>query len=76
MTEIEAVSKLALAENHHFPSPPMAGVLIFSDFHPLGRGKEGGENHNMMVLRQPQMSIATGEAQRNPLPMTISSHFL
>jgi len=59
ITGLEAVSKLALAENHHFPSPPLAGVLIFSDFHPplARRGKEGGENHNMMVLRQPQVSI-------------------
>jgi len=36
-------------------SPALKGVLIFSDFHPplARRGKEGGENHNMMVLRQP-----------------------
>jgi len=56
MTVIEAVSKLALAENHHFSTPPLAGVLIFSDFHPplARRGKEDGENHNMMVLRQAQ----------------------
>jgi len=26
-------------------SPTLKGVLIFSDFHPSGRGKEGGENH-------------------------------
>jgi len=35
-------------------APPLKGVLIYSDFHPLGRGKEGDENHKMKVLRQPQ----------------------
>ncbi|MBP8040960.1 MAG: hypothetical protein KAZ36_03525 [Bacteroidales bacterium] len=38
-----AVAKLSLAENHHYPT--LKGVLIFSDFHPIGRGKEGDENH-------------------------------
>jgi len=34
----EAVSKIAFAENHHYPIPPVGGWLIFSDFHHLGKG--------------------------------------
>jgi len=33
-------------------TPALKGVLIFSDFHPLGWGKEGDENNKMKLLRQ------------------------
>jgi len=38
-------------------SPTLNGVLIFSDFHPLRREKEGDENHKMNLLRQPRTIV-------------------
>ena len=34
-------------------APVQKGVLIFSDFHPLWRGKEGDENLKMNLVKQP-----------------------
>jgi hypothetical protein len=50
----EAVSKLAFAENHHYPIPK--GSADFQRFPPFREGKEGGENHKVNLLRQPRLS--------------------
>ena len=47
----EAVSKIALAENHHYPVPE--GCADFQRLPPFRGGYEGGENHLKNILRHP-----------------------
>ena len=50
LSQNSSLLKIIIAPSDSYRN--LKGVLIFSDFHPIGRGKEGGENHKMNVLRQ------------------------